>query len=201
MNLPKLTSFAMTLCAAMSLHGQSNKAVVNYLKPAAITFNNTAYNLSWSSHPSGNYYKHEYLPKGQNADKFKSMILLELVTGNVQIKDIVSAKLKELAAMKAANPIVNYESFDNPTTGEYMIDFLLSANSADGKTIMVIERNVYRYKKFTDKSGKTGVLLFGVSTREYGNNSTAFLTSLKQHKKELVNTLAKFTIPEIVISN
>ena len=200
MNSLKLSALVIILCGSLLVNGQGNKTV-NYLKPAAITFNNTLYNLSWSSHPSANYYKHEYLPKGQAAEKFKSMILLEVVTGNVEIKDIVSAKIKELQAMKAANPIVNYESFDNPATGEYMIDFLLSANSADGKTIMIIERNVYRYKKFTDKSGQTGVLLFGVSTREYGNNSDAFLTSLKQHKKELVNKLAQFTIPEIVISN
>ena len=68
--------------------------------------------------------------------------------------------------MKATNPLVNYEMFQK--NGEYLLDFLLSANAADGKTVDIVERNVYRYKTFTDKSGKKGILLFAVSVRSYG---------------------------------
>jgi hypothetical protein len=81
-----------------------------------------------------------------------------------------------------------------------MLDFVLSANTPDGKHISIVERNVYRYKAFTDKSGKKGILLFGISTRGYGNGTNDFFASLKANRKALVDQLAKYTIPEITIA-
>jgi hypothetical protein len=173
--------------------------MTDYLNvPGPVVFDKKSYNLSWTSHPSANYYKHEYIMPGDNVDKFKAMILIDVLTGSLKLKDIVAAKVAELKKMKETNPVVNYETFDNPKSGEYMLDFLLTANGADGK-ISIAERNVYRYKTFTDKSGKTGVVLFGVSTRSYGVDVTAFLTSLKTTKKDLVNKVAEYKIPAIQI--
>lgn len=186
------------ILASNTMYGQTNKAATNYLHVTGpLVFQGKSYQLSWSSHPAADYYKQEYLEKGENPDHFKTMILLEVTTANVSIKDIVAAKIDELKKMKLTNPMVNYESFDNPSTGEYMIDFLLSANGADGKTMEIVERNVYKYKTFTDKSGAKGVVLFGVSTRSYGNAIDSFLVSLKATKKDLVNAVAKFAIPAI----
>ncbi|MEO8772209.1 MAG: hypothetical protein ABI402_19070 [Ferruginibacter sp.] len=180
------------------VNAQTNNKLTDYLHvPGPVSFNSGSYNLSWSSHPSDNFYKQEYIQKGDNADKFKTMILIDVATSNISIKDIVAMKIEELKKMKLSNPMVNYETFDNPKSGEYMIDFLLSANAADGKTIDVVERNVYRYKTITDKSGKKAVVLFGVSTRSYGNDIDKFLVSLKSTKKDLVNVVAKFEMPAI----
>ncbi|MES1181995.1 MAG: hypothetical protein ABUL44_04280, partial [Flavobacterium sp.] len=158
----------------------------------------TTYRLAWSSHPSANYYKHEYLPKGENADKFKSMILMEILTGNGEAKELAAAKAEELKKMKAANPVINYNAFNNPSTGEYMIDFLLTANNPDG-SMSIVERNVYRYKNFTDKSGQRGVLLFAVSSRAYDAGIDNFFASLKKNKKDLVDKVAQFKIPTITL--
>jgi hypothetical protein len=61
----------------------------------------------------------------------------------------------------------------------------------------IAERNIYRYTKFTSAAGQKGILLFGVSTRSYGNNINQFLTNLKTGKKYLVDLAAKFKIPVV----
>lgn len=180
------------------VYGQTNKKVMDYLHvPGPVVFDNKSYNLSWSSHPAADFYKQEYIQKGENPDRFNAMILVDVSTGSTNIKEIVAAKIEEIKTMKLSNPVVNYESFAKD--GEYIIDFLVSANSPDGKMMEVIERNVYRYKSFTDKSGNKGVLLFGVSTRSYGDDIDQFLVALKSTKKSLVNAIAKFTLPEITV--
>ena len=192
--------FAAFLLFSVISNAQTNKAVNDYLKvPGPINFDSKSYKLSWSSHPAADYYKQEYLPGGESADRFKSMILLDVLTGKVNVKDIVGAKVAELKKMKETNPVVNYEIFDNSKSGEYMLDFLLTANGADGK-ISIAERNVYRYTSFTDKSGNKGVLLFGISVRSYGEAITSFLADLKKNKKDLVNQAAQFKIPSVTIT-
>lgn len=173
--------------------GQSAKKITDYLNvPGPVVFDAKSFNLAWSSHPSANYYKQEYVPNGETVEKFKSVLLLEVLTGDAKVKDIVAAKIDELKTMKASNPIVQYEMFQKD--GEYIIDFLLSANSADGKSIAVIERNVYRYKSLT---AKPGVLLFAASTRAYGKDADKFLVDLKTNKSKLVNAVAGFKVPVV----
>ncbi len=166
--------------------------------PGPILIGKKSHTLSWTSHPTADFYKQEYIPAGDNADKFKSMVMLDLSLGNFNLKEVVGAKIAELKKMKETNPIVNYEMFQK--NGEYLLDFLLSANSPNGKTVDIVERNVYRYKTFTDKSGKKGVLLFGVSVRSYGNDIDTFLKALKTGKAVLLNEVAQFNIPAVSIS-
>ncbi len=128
------------------------------------------------------------------------MVLLEVATGNINAKTAAQGKLEELKRMKAANPIVNYEIISNPSTGEYMIDFLVSQDNAKTVASEIIERNVYRYKNYVGKNGQTGVLLLGISTRAYGNEVDAFLSSLKSKRKDLMNKVSSFKIPEVTLS-
>ena len=166
-----------------------------------ILFDSKSYYLNWSSHPTANFYKQEYLVKGDKEGKYKTMILIDAITDRQQLKDIVNAKVAELKKMKESNPIINYEIIQNPQTGEYMLDFLLTANETDG-SINIIERNVYRYKTFTDKAGNKTVMLFGVSTRAYGATAAnQFLVILKANRKALINKVSQFKIPDLNISN
>lgn len=174
------------------------KNPVDYLSvPGPLSFDAKVYQLVWSAHPSENYYKQEYVVKGDNVARFQSMLLLEVAITDAAVKDIVSSKIAELKSMKASNPMVNYEMFEK--NGEYILDFLLSANSPDGKTIDILERNVYRYKAYTGKDGKKGVILFAVSTRAYGKEADKFLLNLKATKSRLVNAIAQFSIPVILL--
>jgi hypothetical protein len=189
----------IVLMMSSTIFAQTSSAPSDYLNvPGPISFNNSFYNLVWSSHPSNNFYKHEYLVKGDKVESFKSMLMMDVLTGEIDLKNIVGAKLNELKKMKESNPVVNYELIENPKTGEYMIDFLLSANAADG-SINIIERNVYRYKNFTDKNGHKGVFLFAVSSRAYGNEVQSFLTNLKGNRQDLMNKVAQFKMPELLI--
>ena len=191
-----LTLLFAVFCSATML-AQANKAFPDYLSvPGPIAFNNKSYNLAWTSHPTDNYYKQEYLIKGESPEKFKSMLLLEVIVAITPVKEIVAGKIAELKKMKASNPIINYEMFQKD--GEYILDFLLSANAPDGSA-SVIERNIYRYKSFTDKSGKKGVVLLAISTRAYEKEVDKFLVNLKANKSILVNAVAAFNIPAISI--
>ena len=180
-------------------YGQKNKATTDYLNvPGPIAFDQKSYNLSWTSHPADNFYKQEYLTKGDNADRFISMVLLDVITGDVNIRDIVASKVAELKKLKETNPVINYETLDNPKTGQYMIDFLISENAPNGGP-GIVERNVYRYQTFADKLGHKGVVLFGISTRSYGGDINKFFASLKLTRNGLINKISKYPIPEIII--
>ena len=194
----QLNVIAMML--SLASFGQSNKAASDYLNlPGPVLFDGKSYKLAWSSHPAGNYYKQEYITAGDDVAKFSTMLMVELVTDNGNIKEVAGAKVAELKKMQESNPMIYYESFENPKTGEVMIDFLLTQNNPDGKSMSIAERNVYRYMSFIGKSGQKGIVLFGVSTRSYGNNIDGFLVSLKGKRKELVNKVAQYKFPELKI--
>jgi hypothetical protein len=193
-----LTLFTFTAAFLTSSFLYAQNAVDKLNVPGPIVVGNKSHALSWTSHPTAGFYKQEYIPAGDNADKFKSMIMLDLSLGNFMLKDIVGAKIAELKKMKETNPMVNYEMFQK--NGEYLLDFLLSANSPNGKTVDIVERNIYRYKTFTDKSGNKGILLFGISVRSYGNDIDDFLKTLKTGKAALLNEVAQFNIPAVGIS-
>lgn len=178
---------------------QTKTKVVDYLNASApLVFNNETYHLVWSSHPNSNYYKQEYLTKGDNLERFKTMLLLEVVTGNKDLKGVVGAKVAELKKMKETNPMVNYEMIQNPNTGEYLLDFLLTSNTASGD-ISIVEWNAYRYRLFTDKNGQSGIQLFAFSKRGYAPAVDPFLANLKTIRKDLVNKLAMYKLSEVKI--
>lgn len=186
---------AIAALSVLNAESQNNKSVQDFLSvPGPVQFNNSSYLLSWTAHPSPDFYKQEYITMGANADSYKSMLMLDAVTGNKDIKDVLAAKVEELKKMKATNPIVQYEVIKNPATGEYMLDFILSANRPDG-SISVIERNVYRYSSTTSKDGLKIILLFGISSRAYGKEATLFLSALKTNRKDLVNKVTNYKLP------
>ncbi|MEO6637756.1 MAG: hypothetical protein ABIN25_05740, partial [Ginsengibacter sp.] len=105
----KQTIFILLMMMIMSttVHAQTHKAPADYVHvPGPIVFDNKSYSLSWSSHPADNFYKQEYIVKGDNPDQFKVMVLTDVVTGGSNIKDVVNAKVMELKKMKEANPVV-----------------------------------------------------------------------------------------------
>lgn len=191
--------FITALMVSEASFTQANKPVTDYLHvPGPIRFEDKSYDLSWAAHPAANFYKQEYLVKDDDASKFHTMILVDVVTGETTIKNVVAAKVAELKKMKEGNPMINYEVVKDPKSGEYMIDFLLTANAPDG-SVSIAERNVYRYKLFADKAGHTGVLLFGISSRVYGSDVTPFFVSLKSNRKDLTGKVAQVVIPAVAI--
>jgi len=201
--MKRIYSTIILLIALLLVNNTHAQTVVkDYLSVSGpISFDNINYDLSWSAHPSNNYFKHEYLPKGDDVEKYKQMILFEFAQGDFKAEDAVNVKVSELKELKKKNPVVNYDVMENKQSGEYILDFLVSENEPDGKHLSIVERNVYRFKQVEDASGRRGVLLFGVSTRAYGDDITKFFASLKNNRYDMINSVAAYTIPVIKIVN
>lgn len=193
MNKP-LKIFLFLLLPLFSLHAQNK--ITDYLNvPGPIIIGSKVYNLTWSSHPNENYFKQEYLSSNENIEKYNTLVLVEFVRGNFDIKDVINQKVTELEEMKKANPLVNYQIYEN--NGEYILDFLVSENSKDGKEVTVAERNIYRYKLVTENN--KGILLFAVSERGYKENMNAFFTNLKNNSTQWIEAVGTYPLPNIKI--
>jgi hypothetical protein len=179
--------------------GQANNAAKDYLGQAKpISFENAIYHLVWTSHPTEQYYKQEYLVKGESLEKFRKLVTVDVLVGDIDLKEVVSAKIAELKQLKESNPMINYQAFEK--NGEIMLDFLLSQATPDGKQLSILERNVYRYKNITDQNGKKALLLFAVSERAYGADIDRFLAGLKSKRMDLLNAVGGFKIPPVTIA-
>lgn len=189
-----ILSVCLVILCLTKVSAQS--AAIDYLNvPGPIVFDEVSYELSWSSHPANNFYKQEYVKAGEKVEHFNTMILIDFEIG-ADIVGLIRAKTSELKKLQKDNPVVHYETFEND--GEYMLDFLISENTPNGN-IAIVERNVYRYKTITDKGGRKGVLLFGVSQRGYGDDITNFFTVLKKNKNALVNAVGTFPLPAVTV--
>lgn len=194
----KYLCIILTVIFANKSFAQKNETVNNFLSVSEpINFDNENYYLVWSSHPSENYYKQEYLPKNQSLEKFTKMILVEVMIG-FSIEDIVNYKVAELDERKKSDPIANYKILTKD--GELVFDFILAAYSKDGTDVDIVERNVYHYKYLNDFNGQKAVVLFGVSERAYGRNVEKFFKNLESNKNKLLKSVTGFIIPEVKIN-
>lgn len=197
--------FTLLLLSGTSFAQYDKYPIERFNVPGPIVFLNKTYTLAQTSYSPDtatyNIYKQQYLANGDTLAMYRSMLIIHVFTGNTTMEDVATAKLDELRELQKANPVVNYQSFNNKKTGEYMIDFLTTENSSDGQYIDMAERNVYRYTTLTDTSGKDYVLLWGVSTRSYGDDVEQFINDLKSKKKlDLIKSVGMFKVPEIRIS-
>jgi len=174
---------------------RSDTAVDRLSLPESIEFNGESYRLSWSSHPKPDYYKQEYLPSGQTSERFQRMVLIEAIVRGVDINDAVAAKVSMLNKRKSTDPTVNFAVVKNPKNNEIILDFILSAEDPKGDDI--VEWNAYRYAALKGKGRASGVLLFGISRRAYGDNATDFLRTLKSVRPAEVKALATYPLPVV----
>ena len=158
-------------------------------------FDNKDYKLVWSSHPASNFYKQEYILPNENVEKYTRMIMIDFLEGDLTPKDAISNNINNLENSKKQNPIINYQMYERED--EYILDFITSKNSQDGKEILILERNVYRYFRINTPKRK-GVLLFGVSDRAYTKKEMDNMFSVLKNKKlDLVNKVIQIEVPKI----
>ena len=165
--------------------------------PEQIILSGTTYDLAWSSHPSGNYYKQEFLPKGEELEKYKKMIMVELVTGDFTPEEVMAQKIQELEARKMIDQMAKYKVSENKEKGELLLDFMLS--DSDGKQATTTEWNAYRYTTYEDASGKKGVCLFALSKREYGRAMIDFVKDLETNRLKYVAEFTELNTPKITL--
>ena len=181
----------------LSLSVPAAGGAIDYLSvPGPISINQLNYDLAWSSHPKDNFYVQEYVPAGETPEHYSHMVLLQVFIGSKSAKDVVGALVKIIEERGRTDPIVHHELFQSAAgKDEYLIDFL----QGEGPAAEVVEWNAYHYKTFTDKSGRTGVLLFGISRRAHGEQVRPFLIGLKTERIKLRNALSAHPFPDISI--
>lgn len=162
--------------------------------PGPVQFGGVPFKLAWTSHPSPQYYKQEYLPAGQSVDHYKSMLMVELIVSGAAVAQSARTMVDNLQKRKATDPVVNYDVITNKATGEMILDFVMSATGADGKEIL--EWNAYRYSKHG-----SGVRMVGISRRVYGDDVTPFLKNqLGAVRKRDIDALSKLVLPAIRVA-
>jgi hypothetical protein len=181
----------LLFCVAQT--ARADDAVDRLSIPGPISFNATSYQLARSSHPSPYYYKQEYLPAGQTSGHFQRRVLIEAVAQGADVNGAVSAQVNMLNQRKSADPTVNFATLKNPSNGEVILDFVLSAKGDKGEEI--VEWNAYRYASLKGKDGNSGVLLFGISRRAYGDDAAEFLRGLKSARQAEIKALASYKLP------
>lgn len=162
--------------------------------PGPVSFQGQDYALAWTSQPSDNYFKQEYVPEGQAVETYTEMLLVEAVDGAITPIQAASLQVQMLNARIETDPVVNHEIIQNEATGEVLLDFLVSDLGADP---IVVEWNAYRYMPLAEGEG---VALFAVSRRSYGEDGARdFLGGLGAVRSEAIAALATFDAPVISI--
>lgn len=186
---------ALTLLVCAGMPADAEDSAVDRLSvPGPITFGPDTYKLSSSERPSANDCKQEYLPVGQTSGHFQQMMLVE-ATLPADVERVVADKVQWVEKRKATDPVANFALIKNPKNGEMILDFLFSSDEPNGD--YVVEWDAYRYAPLPGKDGKSGVLLFGVSRRAYGDDTTAFLRALKGTRPQEIDALAKYKLPPV----
>ena len=184
-----LASFTLLILATLT-YAQNTK---KYFSIDSVQFENETYFLAWSSFSDNGYYKHEYLRTGDYLDKgFNKMILIEVLQGNLTPEDLAIKKAKEIEKRKKTDHVANYQIIDNPETGEYVIDFLISDREGD-----LYEFNIYRYKTIDTPKGKA-VMLFGFCLRSFDKGELildGFFPYLKGNRTYLINQITEHVLP------
>jgi len=163
-----------------------------------LNFDNENYALKWSSNPTNNYYKQEYLRSADKLSKFNKMILVEAIEGNLTCSDAVKAKVGELEKRKKWDFVANYQVYENknkPT--EAIVDFVVS------DTMTTYEWNLYRYQLQKDNNNKTYMVLFAYCYRDSLNDNNdlkKFFDYIKSNRNKMINKLTEYNIPKIRIN-
>lgn len=163
--------------------------------PGPISFQEQDYVLSWTSRPTPDYIKQEYVPQGQTVEAYSEMILIETVVGAITPIQAAALQVQSLDARKGTDPVVNHQIMQNEASGEVLLDFVVSDLSVDP---VVVEWNAYRYAALP---GSEGVMLYAVSRRGYGQDgATQFMSGLGALRSEAISALTAQPLPEISIA-
>jgi hypothetical protein len=118
--------FISLLCLSFTIIREDPKDRLNVKGPQR--FGKTAFKLAWTDHPKDTYYIQEYLPEGEKVTDFNQMLTLHVFVTDLEVKDAVSQKIKELVKRKETDAMCNYHRDEiTPflsTLGKERTDFL-----------------------------------------------------------------------------
>lgn len=191
MSLLRLATAAAIVSIALVVPAVAQEELLGI--PGPIVFEETEFALAWTSHPNETYYKQEYVPAGEAVESYSQMFMVDVLTEGQTPEVAAAGMIAGLQERKATDQAVNYDLIENKATGELILDFLLSDASSG---TVIVEWNAYRYVPFGD-----GLVLFAISRRGYGDESTTFLSGLKDWRQASIEALATMELPEIAIGD
>ena len=188
-----ITSAAAVISVLAVLPGAAQSDTLGV--PGPISLEGDEYALAWTSQPSDNYFKQEYIPEGQAVESYEDMILVEAVIGAMTPMEAAAAQVQSLEARRGRDPVLNYEVIRNEATEEVLLDFLISDLGANP---IIVEWNAYRYQALPDGDG---VVLMGISRRGYDEAGAAsFMSGLGAMRKEAIQALTAMSFPRVSIA-
>lgn len=188
-----LAAFAVTLLACLVTIPQAQSA--ESTPPPSIVFSDTSYHLAWQSNPTPDYSKYEYLPQDQQLPLYHNMFMVEHLSNGMTLPQVVQSQVEFMTQRKQTDPVAQHRLISNEATGEFLLDFLLSAEDPEQGTI--IEWNAYRYIPQQGANGDHAVLLLGYSARAYGDEEGRnFLIDLQQSRGQIIQTLISSSVPQ-----
>lgn len=164
-----------------------------------LEFNKIKYNLAWTDKPNANYYIQEYLPDGEKPEKFNQMLTIHLFDTDIEIKEAVGLKLKELEERKKTDGVCKYMVTESPDGKEFIVDFLLG-ESKDGQ-MTIVEFNVYHYKRVKINKKKEAIVVYAFTKRSYGEDIRNFFSTLKEDRTKYLNEMISAVIPNVTMEN
>lgn len=189
MSLPCRPAVMLAVALSLATPAAAQQDAVGIAGP--ITFDGTAFALAWTSHPAELYYKQEYLPAGEALESYGQMFMVDVLVEGATPESAAAEMIASLEQRKANDPVVNYDMIGNETTGELVLDFLLSDSSTG---TLIVEWNAYRYVPYGD-----GVLLYAISRRGYDDGASAFISDLANWRTNAIESLATMELPEVVL--
>ncbi len=159
--------------------------------PGPIVFEESSFELAWTSHPAETYYKQEYLPAGEAVESYSQMFMIDILTEGATPESAAADMIAGLEQRKASDPVVNFDMIANEATGELILDFLLSDSSTG---TVIVEWNAYRYVPYGD-----GLMLVGISRRGYDDEASSFIEGLAKWRNSSIEALAVLDLPEVVL--
>ena len=159
--------------------------------PGPIVFEGETFDLVWTSHPTDALFKQEYLPEGQAVEAYGQMFMVDVLLDGATAERAAGNMIAGLQERQATDPMVNFDVIQNDATGEIILDFLLSDESAG---TLIVEWNAYRYVPLDG-----GLAMFGISRRGYGDDVDGFLDDLADWRLGAIEALANLDLPDIAI--
>lgn len=185
-NLLAVLAFA---CLGLAAQAQEDALGI----PGPIVFEDEAFDLVWTSHPTEALYKQEYLPEGEVVEAYGQMFMVDVLLDGATAEGAAGNMIAGLRERQATDPMVNFDIIQNDATGEIILDFLLSDESTG---VLIVEWNAYRYVPL-----EGGLAMFGISRRGYGDDVDGFLADLAQSRPGTIEALAGLDLPEITIAD
>jgi hypothetical protein len=184
----RMICWLLILAVATTLPALAQSAKDMLGVPGPITFQGAKFALAWSANPSAGYIKQEYLPEGQKLERYDQMFMIEAMT-TAAPEAAAASQLAMLKKRKGSDPTVNWDIIRNNATGEIILDFIVSDPRAE-----FVEWNAYRYARLGKNSG---VALYAISRRGYGDKGREFLIALRQSRPLAIKALASFDAPPL----